>query len=95
MVPGQDSVEVCRALRARGCPSLMLTAKDKVEDRIEGLKSGADDYLTKPFIFGELIARVEARLRRHVQPSAPEELRMAGLRLDTIAKIAWRNDRQI
>lgn len=65
MLPGVDGLHVCRALRARSTvPILMLTARDDVDDRVEGLDSGADDYLAKPFKFKELLARVRALLRR-------------------------------
>ncbi|CAG0996055.1 partial Response regulator MprA, partial [Anaerolineae bacterium] len=65
MLPGLDGLEVCRRLRAGGpLPILMLTARDSVADRVKGLDSGADDYLTKPFAFEELLARVRALLRR-------------------------------
>jgi DNA-binding response OmpR family regulator len=66
MLPGMDGREVCRHLRTQGndIPVLMLTARDAVADRVEGLRTGADDYLTKPFAFDELLARIEALLRR-------------------------------
>jgi DNA-binding response OmpR family regulator len=66
MLPGRDGLEVCRQLRERGCwaPVLMLTARGRVDDRIHGLDVGADDYLAKPFDFGELLARIRALLRR-------------------------------
>ena len=66
MLPGLDGVEVCRQLRGAGrwVPVLMLTARDAVEDRVRGLDAGADDYLTKPFSFAELSARVRAMIRR-------------------------------
>ena len=66
MLPGRGGLEVCRVLRERGCwaPVLMLTARGGIDDRISGLDSGADDYLVKPFDFGELLARVRAMLRR-------------------------------
>ncbi|WP_163837246.1 response regulator, partial [Providencia stuartii] len=65
MLPGIDGFGVLRKLReTRNTPVLMLTARDKVEDRVQGLKGGADDYLVKPFAFSELLARVEALLRR-------------------------------
>src|SRR5207248_4491665 len=66
MIPAPDGFAVCRELRKSGqrVPILMLTARDAVEDRISGLDSGADDYLTKPFEFGELLARLRALLRR-------------------------------
>lgn len=97
MMPGGDGVEVCRELRARGCSSLvlMLTAKDEVQDRIDGLKGGADDYLTKPFALGEVLARIEALLRRSPPKDAPAMLEVADLRLDTVAKVAWKGARRI
>ena len=66
MLPGKDGSAVCRELRAKGrwAPVLMLTARDGVEDRIRGLDAGADDYLVKPFSFGELLARLRALVRR-------------------------------
>jgi two-component system OmpR family response regulator len=66
MLPGRDGFSICRELRSRGrwAPILMLTARDGVEDRIRGLDAGADDYLVKPFAFGELLARVRAMVRR-------------------------------
>jgi DNA-binding response OmpR family regulator len=77
MLPGRDGFEVCRELRSRGSqvPVLMLTARSQVIDRVVGLKLGADDYLTKPFEMIELLARVEALLRRSSTPAA------SGLRL--------------
>ena len=70
MLPGKDGLEVCRDARAKGVdtPILMLTARDETVDKVVGLKMGADDYLTKPFEMIELLARVEALLRRHGQP---------------------------
>lgn len=84
MLPGKDGFAVCRQLRDSGSsvPVIMLTARDMVEDRIEGLDSGADDYLTKPFHFRELLARVRALLRR--QPAMrPETIHLADLTIDT------------
>ncbi|MEO8476791.1 MAG: response regulator transcription factor [Actinomycetota bacterium] len=76
MLPGLDGFAVCRELRAKGrwAPVLMLTARDGVEDRIRGLDAGADDYLVKPFSFGELLARLRALVRRGVaeRPAAME-----------------------
>ena len=74
MLPGMDGYAVCRALRAASVwtPVLMLTSRGAVEDRIEGLDAGADDYLIKPFAFGELLARVRALLRRGPTERAPE-----------------------
>ncbi len=66
MIPKVNGVEVCRRLRAAGdVPIIILTARDSVADKIEGLEAGADDYVTKPFAFDELVARVRAALRRH------------------------------
>jgi two-component system OmpR family response regulator len=80
MLPGKDGFEVCRALRSEECwsPVLMLTARDRVEDRIHGLDAGADDYLVKPFDFGELLARLRALFRRQ-----PKE-RPAALSVDDL-----------
>jgi DNA-binding response OmpR family regulator len=83
MLPGHDGFAVCRALRERGvtAPVLMLTARDAINDRIHGLDAGADDYLPKPFDFGELLARIRALLRR--APAERElELRAGGLFVD-------------
>jgi two-component system response regulator MprA len=86
-MPGVDGLEACRRMRAQGdrTPVLMLTARDAVEDRIDGLDAGADDYLVKPFEVGELKARLRALLRR-VNPAAeddrPDVLAFAELRLD-------------
>jgi two-component system response regulator MprA len=83
LMPGVDGLEVCRTLRSSGSsvPVLMLTARTQVEDRVEGLDAGADDYLTKPFALEELLARVRALLRRTAD-GAGEILRFEGLELD-------------
>jgi two-component system response regulator MprA len=95
MLPGMDGLEVCRRLRAGGqIPILMLTAKDAVGDRVQGLDAGADDYLVKPFAFDELLARMRALLRR-AAPSHPEVLRFADLTLDTGTRQAFRGQRAI
>jgi two-component system response regulator MprA len=95
MLPGIDGLEVCRRLRAGGpVPILILTAKDAVTDRIQGLDIGADDYMTKPFNLDELLARIRALLRR-AQPSRPQVLRFADLSLDTGTRQASRGDRII
>lgn len=95
MLPGMDGLEVCRRLRAGGpVPILILTAKDTVTDRIQGLDMGADDYMVKPFELDELLARVRALLRR-AQPAQPQILRFADLTLDTGARQAKRGDRII
>jgi two-component system, OmpR family, response regulator MprA len=87
MLPVVDGLEVCRRLRLGdpSLPILMLTAKDRVPDRVAGLDAGADDYLVKPFAFDELLARVRALLRR-VRPLEGEQLRFADLRLDTLTR---------
>ena len=95
MLPGMDGIEVCRRLRAGGpTPVLMLTAKDSVADRVQGLDAGADDYLVKPFAFDELMARLRALLRR-AAPVQPETLRFADLALDTGTRQAFRGERAI
>lgn len=95
MMPGMDGLEVCRRLRsASQVPVLMLTARDAVSDRITGLQTGADDYLVKPFDFGELVARVKALLRR-AHPEQGEVLRYADLELDTASRRAKRAGREI
>ncbi|MEP6913458.1 MAG: response regulator transcription factor, partial [bacterium] len=96
MIPGRDGFEVCRELRAAGSaiPIIMLTARDTVQDRITGLDSGADDYLTKPFAVAELLARLRALLRRgHIV--RPAKIQIADLLLDTRAKQATRGGRQL
>ena len=95
MMPGLDGLEVCRRLRAGGdVPVLMLTARDEVADRVQGLDAGADDYLAKPFALEELLARLRALLRRR-DASAPQVLRFADLTLDTGSRQAQRGGRLI
>jgi two-component system, OmpR family, response regulator len=83
MMPGTDGVEVCRTLRedSRWLPVLLLTARDQVPDRIRGLDAGADDYLVKPFDFGELLARLRALVRRGPTPRPPV-MEVGELRVD-------------
>jgi DNA-binding response OmpR family regulator len=83
-LPGQDGFAVLRSIRARGekMPVLILTARDEVVDTVTGLDSGADDYVTKPFVFEELLARVRARLRAPEQGDSALELHGGGVRLD-------------
>ena len=92
VLPLQDGLAVCREIRREGSvvPVLMLTARDAVEARIAGLDSGADDYLTKPFDFGELLARLRAVIRRGRRPLTPSILRVGPLELDTRARRALR-----
>jgi two-component system, OmpR family, response regulator MprA len=95
LLPGLDGLEVCRRLRTGGnIPILMLTAKDTVKNRIEGLDSGADDYMVKPFELNELLARVRALLRR-TQQERGAVLTFADLILDTSTRQANRNSRTI
>jgi DNA-binding response OmpR family regulator len=97
MLPGADGMQVCRELRRRGSPVpvLMLTARDAVEDRIAGLDCGADDYLAKPFAFGELLARLRAVIRRGAQPPVPAAIQVGDLRLDTSARHVHRRGREV
>ncbi len=95
MMPGLNGLEVCRRLRAGGdVPVLMLTARDDVADRVQGLDAGADDYLVKPFALEELLARLRALLRRR-EAVAPAVLRFADLSLDTSSRQACRGQRLI
>jgi len=85
MLPVRDGFAVCRTIRRAGSavPILMLTAREAVDARIEGLDAGADDYLVKPFDFGELLARLRALIRRGRQPILPERLTLGPLSIDT------------
>jgi two-component system OmpR family response regulator len=96
MLPGRNGFEVCRELRERGvwAPVLMLTARTAVQDRISGLDAGADDYLPKPFAFGELLARLRALARRGA-PERPPVLEAGGLRLDPSTHQVWRGETEI
>jgi two-component system, OmpR family, response regulator len=96
MLPGLDGFSVCRELREAGiwAPVLMLTARDGVDDRIAGLDTGADDYLTKPFSFAELLARLRA-LARRAPVERPPVLEVDDLRLDPGARRAWRGETEL
>jgi two-component system copper resistance phosphate regulon response regulator CusR len=96
LLPGKNGKLVCRAIRERGSrvPILMLTALDGVEQRIAGLDAGADDYLTKPFDFGELLARLRALTRRRGEV-IPTELVIGDLTIDTLRHAVRRNRRDI
>jgi len=96
MIPAPDGFEVCRRLRQSGLrfPILMLTARDATDDRVQGLDTGADDYLTKPFEFRELLARLRALLRRSGE-LRPSRIAVDDLVLDTAAQTATRGGKQI
>jgi two-component system copper resistance phosphate regulon response regulator CusR len=97
MLPGRDGLSVCRELRASGSdvPVLMLTARDAVEARVQGLDAGADDYLTKPFDFRELLARLRALTRRERRPLAPERIEIGALSIDVPGRRVLRHGREI
>jgi two-component system, OmpR family, response regulator len=96
MLPDMDGFDTCRRLRACGAwtPIIMLTARDAVADRVRGLDSGADDYLTKPFSLAELLARLRALARRG-PVERPTVLQVGDLRLDPAERQAWRGDAEI
>ncbi len=96
MLPKKDGLTVVRELREKGIavPVLCLTTKDTVDDIVSGLDSGSDDYLTKPFAFAELLARVRALLRRGTQDRGAE-INFADLRLDPVAHKVWRGNKEI
>jgi two-component system, OmpR family, response regulator len=96
ILPGIDGFDTCRRLRGAGvwAPVLMLTARGAVEDRIAGLDGGADDYLTKPFAFAELLARLRALIRRG-QSERPAVVEVGDLRLDPATRQVWRGETEI
>jgi two-component system OmpR family response regulator len=96
MLPGIDGFETCRRLREDGvwAPIIMLTARDTIEDRVQGLDQGADDYLVKPFSLAELLARLRALARRG-PVERPAVLEVGDLRLDPASLQAWRGDEEI
>ena len=97
-LPELDGLSVLKALRAKGdrTPVLLLSALGQVDDRIAGLQAGSDDYLAKPFSFGELVARLEAIVRRHSDPDTTHGTRETGsLTLDLLGRTAMRNGRRI
>lgn len=99
MLPGIDGFGVLSALRAkRNTPVLMLTARDRVEDRVQGLQAGADDYLVKPFAFSELLARIGALLRRGpAQTDAAQLTRLSinNLEIDLLGHKVWRDGQRL
>ena len=97
MLPDMDGVEICRQVRAAGVstPVLMLTARGAVEDRVDGLNAGADDYLVKPFAMSELLARINARLRRDRPAQVTTALSVDDLSLDLVRREVKRGERKI
>jgi len=97
LLPEIDGLTACRELRKRGnrTPILMLTARDTVDDRVDGLDAGADDYLVKPFAFKELLARLRAMTRRTVDSPKNTALTVADLTLDTLTRRIKRNEKNI
>src|SRR5436190_15350296 len=97
MLPSKDGFTVCRTIRETGCavPILMVTARDAVDARIEGLDCGADDYLVKPFDFGELLARLRALIRRGRRPIVPDRMAVGTLTLETRSRRAWVGAREV
>ena len=104
MLPGIDGFGVLKAVRTQGnLPVLMLTARDKVEDRVRGLQEGADDYLVKPFAFSELLARVGALLRRNGNGNGngngsavnSTQLRLSDLEVDLVSRKAFRSEKRL
>jgi len=97
MLPGLDGISLVAALRQQGSdlPVLFLSAKDRVDDRVRGLEAGGDDYLTKPFAFSELLARVQAVLRRRSGAVEHQQLHVADLTIDLITREVTRGGRRI
>ena len=97
MLPGRDGWQILQAVRAAGLatPVLFLTARDAVDDRVQGLELGADDYLVKPFAFAELLARVRTLLRRGAAPAQETSLNLADLHMDLIRRRVERQQQRI
>src|SRR5437763_12275469 len=97
MLPRRDGFAVCRAIRASGSPVpiLMVTARDGVDARIQGLDCGADDYLVKPFDFGELLARLRALIRRARLPLLPQRLSVGPMEVETRSRRVWVRRREV
>ena len=97
MMPRMDGLTMITALRKRGVltPVIILSAKGSVDDRVRGLQSGGDDYLAKPFSFSELLARIQALLRRATQTPEPTKLQVGGLRMDLLTREVDREGRRI
>ncbi len=97
MLPKQSGIDLCRLVREKGStvPILMLTARDSVEDKVTGLDAGADDYLTKPFAFDELLARMRALLRRPRTLEKETSLTAGSIRVDLLARRVWILEKEI
>lgn len=97
MLPGLDGLSLVKSLRAAGCasPALLLSALGEVDDRVDGLRAGADDYLVKPFAFSELHARVDALIRRHSDAGEATVLRVGDLELDLLTRVVKRAEKPI
>jgi DNA-binding response OmpR family regulator len=97
MLPRRDGLSVCRELRAAGSdvPVLMLTARDAIESRVAGLDAGADDYLTKPFDFRELLARLRALTRRERRPLSPARLEVGAISIDVPARRVFKRSTEV
>ena len=95
MLPGLNGIELCKRLREKGAkvPILLLTAIDSIDSKVKGLENGADDYLTKPFAFSELLARIKALLRR--ASDSVSELFIDDLRIDLLGRKVFRDNREI
>lgn len=96
-IPFKNGFEVCKEIREQELeiPILMLTARDAVKDRVEGLDAGADDYLTKPFAYDELLARIRALLRRREKQFVESHIEVGDLEIDTDSQRIWRNGEEI
>jgi two-component system OmpR family response regulator len=97
MLPGVDGLEIIKTLREKGSgtPALILSAMGQVDDRVKGLRAGGDDYLTKPYAFSELLARLEALLRRGSVAPAETKLRVDDLEMDLLARVVSRAGQRI
>lgn len=97
MLPGRDGIEILKALRQKGLimPVLVLTSKDAIEDRVRGLEAGADDYMVKPVAFPELLARIQAIIRRTKPADVVSILKFADLEMDTLRHSVSREGREL
>ena len=97
MLPGLDGISLIERLRTKRIttPVIILSAKRSVDDRVKGLQSGGDDYMTKPFSFSELLARIHALIRRSTRESEPSTLRAGSLTIDLLARAVKRGDEDI